>query len=242
MGEIIWYLMAIVVVVVILSSLIKSFNVESDKEKPIENKSDMNKIPVKEGEKVELHDISGKIEKGELCLIAKEGKTYHTYYDCYLYWQTGQKEGFVQDGWEKIPVEDAKEKGLRKCKFCKERDLTDEEIYKRMISSEENYIVFKAVRTGNLLVQDRIQMLESGNLLYISMDFDTSDYYLYEKRDSDVQIGYIPRSVISQLSFDDIPQKAYCFVKEVREKDNGKFELYCYIDLYNHKVRAYENK
>ena len=24
---------------------------------------------------------------------------------------------------------------------------------------------------------------ESGNLLYISMDFDTSDYYLYEKRD-----------------------------------------------------------
>lgn len=238
MGEIIWYLIAILVGVVIVSSLIKSFTAESDKEKNIENNSDMNKIPVKEREKVELCDISGKIEKEELCLIAKDGRAYHTYYDCYLYWKTEQKEGFVQEGWEKISIEEAKENGLRKCKFCKERDLTDEEIYKRMISSEENYIVFKAVRTGSALVQDRMQMLESGNLLCVSMDFDTSDYYLYEKRDADVQIGYIPRSVISQLSFDDIPQKAYCFVKEVKEKDNGKFELYCYIDLYNHKVRV----
>lgn len=240
MGEIIWYLLLFLVGVVVLSSIIKSFNNESEKD--VDNKLNDNKIFVKEGEKVELHDISGRVEDNDLCLIAKEGSVYHTYYDCYFNWKSEQKENFEKVGWEKITIKEAKEKGLRKCKFCKERGLTSEQIYERMISSEENYIVFKAVRTGSSLVQDRIQMLEAGNLLCISKDYETFDYYLYEKRNSDVQIGYIPRSVIEKLCFDGIPETAYCFVKEVKEKENGKFELYCYIDLYNHKVRAYENK
>lgn len=57
---------------------------------------------------------------GEDCLVSAGGKTYHTHAGCFTHWPKEYQEGF--DGWELITIEEAKARGLTKCKRCEKAD------------------------------------------------------------------------------------------------------------------------
>lgn len=69
---------------------------------------------------IERRHILETIDADEGCLISDGGYTYHTDVGCFCNWSEQYKERFT--GWQLISIEDAKRRGLRKCKFCIEND------------------------------------------------------------------------------------------------------------------------
>ena len=57
---------------------------------------------------------------GEECLVSAGGRTYHTHAGCFTHWPKEYQEGF--DGWDLITIEEAKARGLTKCKRCEKAD------------------------------------------------------------------------------------------------------------------------
>ena len=57
---------------------------------------------------------------GEDSLVSAGGKTYHTHAGCFTHWPKEYQEGF--NGWELITTEEAKARGLTKCKRCEKAD------------------------------------------------------------------------------------------------------------------------
>lgn len=82
--------------------------------------SGLGSVPVKHRDgTVEMVPNYYRIE-GEEYLISGGGKTYHTHVGCFTHWPKEYQENF--NGWELITIEEAKARGLTKCKRCEEAD------------------------------------------------------------------------------------------------------------------------
>lgn len=189
-------------------------------------------VKVNNGGNIQMHPGYYKIQDKDGCLIAKGGKTYHTNVGCYLNWSSDAQKEFLKDGWETRSVADMEAQGFRKCKFCIENDMTDEEKIKRMIDNGDA-ITFTATRTSSDNSQETIETLSENDKLIVEYDDDKDVYQLLTDAFDDEPFANIPNKIIDQLKFDD-PEKAYVYVKEITEDDEGNKKLICYIDQYHH--------
>lgn len=75
-----------------------------------------------------IEQVSDKLilDMSDYVLISEGGKTYHKCTGCFKKWSSIYREKF--NGWKLIPIEEAKEQGLKLCDFCEEAinlDLND---------------------------------------------------------------------------------------------------------------------
>lgn len=105
--------------------LINKINLKRDeekREKEERSKKFEQKVKVidKDGEEHFLNSYSSQLSNSNLCLIVAEGKTYHTWLDCYEKWLPSMKEDFTC--WHIKDKKEVLRNGYEKCKFCEERD------------------------------------------------------------------------------------------------------------------------
>ena len=69
---------------------------------------------------IERRSIYLTIDEDEGCLITDGGRTYHTDAGCFCNWSEEYQSKFT--GWQLISINEARQRGMRKCKFCVEND------------------------------------------------------------------------------------------------------------------------
>ena len=195
-------------------------------------KTVFDEVKVNNGGKIQMYPGYMKIQDPNGCLIAKGGKTYHTNVGCYLNWTEEAQKEFLKDGWETRPKAEMEAQGFRKCKFCIENDMTEEEIIQRMLDNGDD-LTFTATRTSSEHSQDIISTLSENDKLIVEYDEDKDVYHLLADSMDEEPFASIPNKIIEQLKFNN-PEQAYVFVKEITEDDEGNQKLICYIDQYHH--------
>lgn len=136
-------------------------------------------------------------------LIAKDGKTYHTHLGCYLNWSEEYKKNFSH--WDVITIDETKEKGLKECKFCAEREKLFAKRRNEILLSGEEYIEelrnnhtfeeYKITKSSSASCQEVIDSLSVGDELKLEEDED----FNYQVKYNDEVIGYVPDQVLEKI-------------------------------------------
>lgn len=106
---------------------------ELEKQKKQEEKV---KVIDSDGDEHFVNSYSSQLSDDKLCLITEDGKTYHTWLDCYQKWLPSMKNSF--DYWIIKKKSEVIKDGYNKCQFCEERDYDSEHFDEVLSELEDN--------------------------------------------------------------------------------------------------------
>lgn len=156
-----------------------------------------------------------KITDSEYCLISDGGKTYHTHCNCYNNWKPEYINNF--SGWQVISVEEAKRKGLTKCRFCEFNDLSLEEKAKFKAKGRQ-FCIVELGGYGEKEIQQNIQCAISFEHVDVEFDFEQGRYLVFYNGDI---LGYIKSQDVDKInSITDDVESLEAYVYDTYSDDN----------------------
>lgn len=178
------------------------------------------------GQLLNYDESMEKVKAGTHCLIAEGGTRYHTN-SCVGFWDSNIKADF--SNWILITMDEAKERGLSKCRICDRLDLSFDE-YKEKYHSDEDCLIVTLVRNRNKILQDNIYRVFKGDYVSIVLDktVDVADSYVIVHRNNH-RLGYISKSDLKTLKIYNTPiedMQAMIYSKEVdADTDDWNLEV-----------------
>ncbi|GEM_PF-3811456 len=232
------------------------WSIESKKDRPIienlekqliyekSHLSDKIKVQYDDGE-VHFYDDGQYVSDGESCLLVPDGTIYHYYMGCFIHWKPEQQKTVLDKGWLFVDKKRAIEEGFKECKLCAENIKPDKEKYERMLASPEHE-VFKLIGASGEECQDNLRLIYNdpegyvGTMLTcnnVSTTEDKEKWQIYDKYGI-LRVGSLPKKIIDNYPY--YLGRAYIFIKEIIEDEEGFLTAYCYIDMRHHSYKMWK--
>lgn len=214
--------------------------IEQELEFKKSNLPDKIKVQYDDGE-VHFYNYGQYVSDGESCLLVPDGTIYHYYMGCFIHWKPEQQRSVLEKGWLFVDKKRAIEEGFKECKLCAENIKPDKEKYERMLASPEHEI-FKLIDASGEECQDHLRLIYNdpegcvGTML-TCQDVSTTDkekWQIYDKYGL-LRVGSLPKKIIDNYPY--YMGRAYIFVKEIIEDEDGFLTAYCYIDMRHHSYK-----
>ena len=205
--------------------------------------SDKIKVQYDDGEVYFYKDYEY-VSDGESCLLVPDGTIYHYYMGCFIHWKPEQQKTVLDKGWLFVDKKRAIEEGFKECKLCAENIKPDKEKYERMLASPEHE-VFKLIGSSGEECQDNLRLFYNdpegyvGTMLTcnnVSTNEDKEKWQIYDKYGI-LRVGSLPKKIIDYYPY--YMGRAYIFIKEIIEDEDGFLTAYCYIDMRHHSYKMW---
>ena len=143
------------------------------------------------------------------CLVTDGGRAYHSKVACFKNWSTEYRDSFTK--WHLITLEEAENRGLRRCGFC----------YAYELAKEYRDAVVHTLSCSAKKYQDQLRWCRVGEECSVEYDSDNDRYTVLDFCNE--EIGYLPASVADKHKRD----IEYCkiFLDEITEQENGKYKV-----------------
>lgn len=155
----------------------------------------------------EQHKINDRVCDVDCCLITENGRTYHNKTSCFLKWSDEQRSTF--DHWQFMSVDDAKQRGLRRCKFC----------FGYEIAKDDHNAAVLPISCAAQKYQENISLCSVGEQCEIDWDCYSEKYVVV----CGDEIGYLTEKQIDACAVDIF--RADVFIDEITEQENGKYKV-----------------
>lgn len=155
----------------------------------------------------ETHKAYEKVDGNDAVLISENGRTYHNKVGCFKKWSDEYKDTFTR--WQLVSLEEARELGLRMCRFCYEYEY---------IKDNSNAFVEKLSCSAKKY-QENLLACKVGEKCSIEYDYGKERYTVL----CGDEIGYLPKKIADDR--DIMLDGAPAFIDEITEQDDGKLNV-----------------